>query len=406
MRIIYLHQYFTTPSMSGGTRSYEIGRRLVAAGHTVEMITSWREDSDVRDWRQERIEGMRVHWLPVPYSNSMGFVDRLRAFMRFAFGAGRYAATLEGDVIFATSTPLTIALPAVHAARKLGVPMVFEVRDLWPELPIAIGALKNPVLIQMARRLERHAYRNSARVVALSPGMAEGVIRGGVAPELVTVAPNSADLETFQRDPDAGLRFRRELGIPASKVLVGYTGTLGRINGVEYLVRLAAALRDDRRFHFLIVGDGLERAEIEALANAESVLGDNLTMLSSVPKSSMPAVLSGVDIATSLFVPLREMESNSANKFFDALASGCCVAINYGGWQAALIEDADCGLKLSVNIDEAARALQALIDRDGEFQRRGANARKLALERFSRDHIAGRVRAAIEDAVLTSSRNS
>lgn len=399
MKIIYLHQYFTTPSMSGGTRSYEIGRRLVAAGHSVDMITSWREGEDAGGWRQQDVEGMRVHWLPVPYSNSMRFVGRLRAFLRFAVGASRYAARMDADVIFATSTPLTIALPAVRAARKIGIPMVFEVRDLWPELPIAIGALNNPLLKLAARWLERYAYRNAARVVALSPGMADGVARGGVPRAHITVAPNSADLEAFERDADTGIQFRKDNGIPESKILVGYAGTLGRINGVDYLVRLAETLRDDERFHFLIIGDGLERPRVQALAESSGVLGDNLAMLGSVPKTAMPAVLSGVDIATSLFIPLPEMESNSANKFFDALAAGCCVAINYGGWQETLINDWHCGLRLPVDIDEAARTLQRFVEQDGALEACGENARKLASLEFSRDHIADRVREAIEDAV-------
>ena len=175
MRITYLHQYFNTPEMSGGTRSYEMARRLVAMGHEVNMITSWREDDGRKGWFETAEAGIKVHWLPVPYSNKMGFKERISAFFRFAWGAARKAASLPADVVFATSTPLTIALPGVYAARRQKAPMVFEVRDLWPELPIAIGALKNPFLQFMARQLELFAYRNSKAIVALSPGMRDGV---------------------------------------------------------------------------------------------------------------------------------------------------------------------------------------------------------------------------------------
>ena len=145
MRITYLHQYFNTPDMSGGTRSYEMARRLVARGHEVNMVTSWRTD-DGRKKPFETVEdGIRVQWLPVPYSNAMSYAQRLVAFGRFVVASTRRAAALPSDIVFATSTPLTIALPAVYAARRQRVPMVFEVRDLWPELPIAMGALRNPV---------------------------------------------------------------------------------------------------------------------------------------------------------------------------------------------------------------------------------------------------------------------
>ena len=138
MRILYLHQYFNTPDMTGGTRSYEMALRLVRAGHEVHMITSERTPGiDRRGWRVEDVHGITVHWLPVRYSNRMTFARRLVAFAEFAWGAGRRAASLDTDLVFATSTPLTIALPGVYAARHHRIPMVLEVRDLWPTVPIA-----------------------------------------------------------------------------------------------------------------------------------------------------------------------------------------------------------------------------------------------------------------------------
>ena len=167
------------PSMTGGTRSYEMARRLVEMGHEVNMVTSWREPDDRKHWFETSEAGIKVHWLPVPYSNRMGFYDRILAFLKFALRSSRLAAALDSDIVFATSTPLTIAIPAVFASYKRRVPMVFEVRDLWPEMPIAIGSLKNPFLVKAARFLEHWAYRHSSSVVALSPGMKSGVIRTG-----------------------------------------------------------------------------------------------------------------------------------------------------------------------------------------------------------------------------------
>ena len=144
MRIIYLHQYFNTPEMSGSTRSYEVGRRLVAAGHQVDIITSWREATAEAGWFTTEVSGMRVHWLPVKYSNRMNYFARIVAFFKFAVRAAGRAHGVRGDVVLATSTPLTIAIPAVYAARRLGIPMVFEVRDLWPDLPIADRCAEKP----------------------------------------------------------------------------------------------------------------------------------------------------------------------------------------------------------------------------------------------------------------------
>lgn len=406
MRIVYLHQYFNTPDRPGGTRSYEIGRRLVAAGHTVEMVTSWQEPSKMRDWFTTDVAGMRVHWLPVPYSNRMSHSARIRAFLKFAVGAARRAASLQGDVVFASSTPLTIAIPAVYAARRNGVPMVFEIRDLWPELPIALGVLKNPFTKWAARQLERFAYRNAARIVALSPAMAEGAVRTGYPEDRVTVVPNGSDLEFFRRDPIRGREFRRRLSIADDQIIVGYAGTLGRANGVSFLVQVAAALRDDDRFVFVIVGDGQEREAVSALAREQGVLSRNLHMLPPLPKAEMPIVLSAFDIATSLVVPIPEMEANSANKFFDALAAGCCVAINHGGWQASLLRQAGAGIQLTTDPKTAAEELKALANSPSSIKRAGVNARRLAEREFSRDDLVEKVQEVIIRAVEEDSLRS
>ena len=260
MRIIYLHQYFNTPAMSGGTRSYEMARRLVSLGHEVEMVTSWRQPTRESDWYVTHEAGINIHWMPVSYANSMRYADRMKAFSRFALRASRKAATLGGDVIFATSTPLTIALPAVYAARRSGIPMVFEVRDLWPELPIAMGALRDPLSRWAARRLERFAYRNAARIVALSPGMAEGVCRTGYPADRVTIIPNCADLEPFAPNPERARKFRKAHPELGAGPIILYAGTLGRINGVDYMAHLAASVKEtlpDARF--VIIGRGARK---------------------------------------------------------------------------------------------------------------------------------------------------
>ena len=169
MRIIYLHQYFVLPSQPGGTRSYEMARRLASFGHQVHMVTSDHASAPGRSprWEEREEAGIHVHRYPVPYSNAMSYSQRIRAFLQYASRSALRAAQLPGDVVFATSTPLTIALPGVYAARRQGIAMVFEVRDLWPDLPIAIGAITGRLPVTAARWLERFAYKNSAQIVAL-----------------------------------------------------------------------------------------------------------------------------------------------------------------------------------------------------------------------------------------------
>ncbi|MCL4191367.1 MAG: glycosyltransferase family 4 protein, partial [Thermoguttaceae bacterium] len=306
MRIIYLHQYFRTPAMSGGTRSYEMARRLVARGHEVHMITAG-ETGPRRGWTDTEEAGIRVHWCRVPYSNHMGFRARMIAFARFSWLAARKAASLDGDVIFATSTPLSIALPAIWAARRSRARMVFEVRDLWPEMPIAVGALKNPFTIAAARWLERMAYHNATHVVALSPGMKAGIVSTGYPEDKVSVIPNSCDVELFDVDPEVGRRFRREHAWLGDRPLVVYAGSLGFLNGVDYLARLAAVVgQRDSEIRFLVVGSGRQEESIRRAAQSLGVLDRTFFMLPSVPKAAMPAVYSAADIATSLFLDIPQ----------------------------------------------------------------------------------------------------
>jgi glycosyltransferase involved in cell wall biosynthesis len=275
--------------MTGGTRSYEMARRLVACGHDVQMITSDRSTSGGRGWRETEEAGIHVHWLSVPYSNHMGYLQRLRAFAHFALGASRRAVEVGGDLVFATSTPLTIALPAARAKRRLGVPMVFEVRDLWPTLPIAMGALRSGAAIRAARWLERHAYSNAQHIIALSPGMKAGIVDRGVVPEAVTVVPNSCDLEAFEVSPDVAVALRHRFEWLGSRPLVLYAGTLGRINGVEYLARIAAeTISLDPEVRFVVVGSGKEEEKVRRIADELGVLGRNFFMLPPLPKTTSP----------------------------------------------------------------------------------------------------------------------
>jgi len=385
--------------MSGGTRSYEMARRLVAGGHTVDMITS-RQVQSGGGWEVTDEDGIRVHWLPVEYNNRMGFSRRIRAFFEFAWAAGRRAASLDADVVFATSTPLTIALPAVYAARKLKVPMVFEVRDLWPELPIAVGALRNPLTKMAARWLESFAYRNATKLVALSPGMKDGIIRRGIVADRVEVVPNSCDNDLFNVPLSAGKAFRTEHGLPSDAPLVVYAGTLGQINGVEYIAELAARLATLKpEVRFLILGEGKREEAFKTRAQELGVLNRNLFMMPPVSKRNMPAVLSAANLALCTFVNLKQMWANSANKLFDALASGTPIAINYGGWQADFIRETGAGLVLPPeDLGLAAAEMAAFLGDSSRQRKAAAAARRLARDRFDRDQLA----ESLEKLLLTA----
>lgn len=402
MKIIYLHQYFKTPSMAGGTRSYEMARRLVSAGHEVHVVTS-RTDQPAHggSWSQEVIEGIQVHWLPVTYSNSMGFVKRLQAFFRFALKAGKYASSIKADVVFATSTPLTIAIPGVKAARAIGAPMVFEVRDLWPEIPIALGVLRSPVTQFFAKKLESWAYRNSNQIVGLSSGMCEGIVRTGYPRERVHLIPNSSDMELFSVPKTLGAEFRQARPWLEDRPLVVYAGTFGKVNGVGYLVEVAKhSLSLDPEVRFLAVGEGAEWSEVEQKAELEGVLNRNFFMEPAVTKAEMPALLNAATLTTSLVINNKALWHNSANKFFDSLAAGRPIFVNHGGWQAELLAKSGAGFQTPANDPAAAAELiVTFIKNPGAADAAGLAALKLARTEFDRARLANKLEHVLKLAV-------
>jgi glycosyltransferase involved in cell wall biosynthesis len=401
VRIVYIHQYYCNPGMTGGIRSYEQARRLVARGHTVHVITT-----DITPgrrelgWRETVDDGVHVHWFRIPYSNSMSYARRLRAFAEFMVLAAAKATRLKADLVFATSTPLTVAVPGVVAARLRRVPFVFEVRDLWPEVPIEMGALRNPLARRLAGALADFAYRNAREVVALSPGMAAGVAARRPSAR-ITMIPNAADLELFEAvRPEAVQRFRAEHRWLADRPLIVYTGALGAVNGVEYLVRAARRMRElDPGVQVLIVGHGKEWEQTRELAAGHGLLDRSVHMWEKVPKADLPVILGAATMSTSFVRPIRALWDNSANKFFDALAASRPIAINYGGWQADLIAETGAGLVLDPRDADEAGVLLAGHARDDEWLARArAAAHRLAVERFSRDRLFDRFEGVIDRA--------
>ena len=379
--------------MPGGTRSYEMARRLVAMGHEVNMITAWRVNDRRKGWFITDDSGINVHWLPVPYSNYMSYSQRLVSFVKFAWYAARKASSLQADIVFATSTPLTIALPAVYASYKHSVPMVFEVRDLWPELPIAIGALRHPVLINGAKYLEKWAYQHASSVVALSPGMKSGVVKAGYPSSNVAVIPNGSDNQDFQVNDANSEQFFKSNQLAKDRPLLIYTGTFGRMNGLGYAINLALELlRLGSDIQILLIGDGADRNDILCHAKEMNVLGKNIFIEDSKSKKQIAAIFSAATMASSLFIDLPEMQANSANKFFDALAAGKPIFLNYGGWMHDLVSKHDCGLAMwGKSIGEAAIALENAMHDPEWLRRAGCSARQLAENYFDRDKLAGQL---------------
>lgn len=390
MRIVYLHQYFVTPQMSGGTRSYEMARRLVARGNKVTMITADPKPSpgSCGKWRRENIDGIEVLWLGVPYDNSFSVLARLKAFASFAFRASWKALRTPGDVVFATSTPLTIAIPGIIGSVFRRRPMVFEVRDLWPDVPIALGFLTNPVMIWLARGMEWLAYHAAHHVVCLAPGMREHVVTRGIPTKRTSVIPNGCDMDEFRHSDDLREEGRSELGFSEEHKVVVFTGTLGKANGIDYLVDIAShAVGLMEQIRFVIIGDGAMRAPAEELARKHGLLGEHVYFLGKRPKHEMPKWLGAAEITLALFKGPKILWKDAVqNKFFDSLAAGRPVASNFDGWQSRIAEEYKIGITIDQDDAKAAaeKLVAALVD-DLWLENACATARTVGANRFARD---------------------
>lgn len=402
MRVLYFHQHFTTPDGTGGTRSYEFARALVEAGHQVTMVCGRSERSNLRlpwddvcRWHRGEIEGIDVIALPLSYSNRDGLAKRAWLFWRFAWQGIRLALKLDYDLLFATSTPLTAVLPgvAMRLARR-GKPFVFEVRDLWPELPRALG-MKNPVLLGAMSLLEWLGYHYAQACVGLSPGIVEGIRKRAPADRRIELVPNGCDLELFRPLPQK----RVELpGVAAGDFVAGFTGAHGIANGLDAVLDCAAVLkrlgRDDIKL--VLIGDGNQKDRLVARAEAEDL--DNVQFYAPVKKTEIARITASFDCGLMILANVEAFYfGTSPNKFFDYISSGIPVINNYPGWLAALIRENECGVALSPGDGEAfAHALIKLADNAEERKRMGRNARKLAEQEFSRELLAKRFLDVIE----------
>jgi glycosyltransferase involved in cell wall biosynthesis len=400
VKVLYIHQYFVEPTGTGGTRSYEFARRLVRDGDQVTMLTSTAflgpERITSSGVCRFQIDGISVIALPIRYENSFGPARRILAFTRFALASVWHAARQERpDIIFATSTPLTVIVPALAARLRHRRPIVFEVRDLWPSIPIAMGYLKSGIARSTARGLERLAYRSARSIIALSPGMAAGVRQVRGSDTHVTVIPNSSDLELFgSADLKLEVPGWPDLG---GRPTVTYAGTLGTANDISWLVEVACCLASDDDLAVVILGDGKDRETVEALARTRGVLGSRLFLLHPVSKLEMATVLARTTVALCLFADEPLLETTSPNKFFDALSAARPIAINYGGWQEQLLSEHRCGIRLSRDHTTAAHQLSRYVRAVDETD--GAAAQTLARESFSREVLYQRLRSVLEDSL-------
>ncbi|MFD1166478.1 glycosyltransferase family 4 protein [Sphingobacterium daejeonense] len=392
MRILYLHQYFKKPTENGGTRSYDLATSFLKLGYDVNMITttSEKKSKNSKRWEVEEVDGIIVHYLYLPYENSFSFLKRIMIFLQFMYFSSIKLLQLKGDMVLATSTPLTIGIPAILKKIIHKTPYIFEVRDVWPEAVVAIGAIKNQIALSALKKLEYVIYKNAKFIVPLSIDMKSSILNR--YPEfnfkILEVIENIAEVNRFKpvyHENDLKLLSLENLIGFNPLVSILYAGTFGKVNHIEYVIELAKkVLTQDRNIVFLLLGSGSEKELLIKYANDLGVLNKNLFFLRPVNKDELPILYSQITIGSSFVAPIKELWANSANKFFDTLASGHPILINHLGWQAKKISENGIGYVLPPDINEVdVKSFVSYLNNEDELKLSGIRAREIAEKNYS-----------------------
>jgi len=397
MRVLYFHQHFTTPKGSGGTRSYEMAKTLLARGHEVIMVcgsyagghTGLTSAFENR-MRRGLVDGIDVIELELAYSNKDGFLKRTATFLRFALTSVRIAMTESYDLLFATTTPLTAGIPGILARWIRRKPFVFEVRDLWPELPKAMGVIRNPIILQAMSILEWASYHSANRLIGLSSGIVEGIKHRGVAAEKICLVPNGCDLDLFQESATEAVR---PPGVEPDDLFAVFTGTHGIANGLSAVLDAAAVLKarnQERGIKLVLIGDGREKADLIRRANREGL--NSVLFLNPVNKLTLSGYVRAADLGLQILANVPAFYyGTSPNKFFDYLATGLPVLCNYPGWVSDLIQEYQCGfVSRPADPEDFANQLIRAREMKAQLPRLGQNALRLAQEQFDRKKLAAR----------------
>ena len=394
MHIAVLNQHHNTPDCPATSRHYTYLQYL-AKKHRVSLVASdaWRRTclADKHTWVPE---GVELHESHVPYENRMGVAKRLKSFVGFAGSAFKMTMQLQRpDVIWAVSTPLTTPWVAAQVARLRGVPWVFEVQDLWPSFPIAMGAVKNKWMQRRLYKLEKSLYRSASHIITLSPDMTDYVAGLGISRKKITTNYNGTNLEmvdAVQPEDVEALRQKYQL---QGKQVVLYAGTYGRANDMPTMLQVIESLAGEQQIRFVFAGAGYYEPQLEELAQRVP----NLLLLPPQPRTEIFKLFKLADLSVVSFNNLPVLAVNSPAKMYDSLASGTSVLVTNAGWTKAFLEENSCGWFAPAEDPTAiAQAIKELLAQPQELQAAGARGAAIARKLFDRQQLVLQVEEVLE----------
>jgi len=393
MKVLYFHQYFSTPEGSAGIRSYQMAKSLVKQGHEVTVVcgshrlaTTGLSSPFVGGCRSGCIDGINVIEFEIPYSNHESLTKRSWIFLKFMTRSIMLSMTRGYDIVCCSSTPLTVGVPGVFARWLRRKPFVFEVRDLWPELPRAMGVIRSPFVLLALSFLEWVCYRSAHRLIGLSPGIVEGIRKKGVSKENVLLSPNGCDLDIFE----ANSFYWRPKEVSPTDFLAVFAGAHGHANGLNALLDAAVILkrRGQKDIKIIMVGDGKLKPQLQERAKRCGLT--NVIFHNPIEKEKLARLMSASNLGLQILANVPEFYyGTSPNKFFDYIAAGLPVVVNYPGWLADLIEENNCGFVVPPNNPNAlADALEGAMLNHSLLSEMSGRAKVLAKESFDRNQLA------------------
>src|SRR5512133_3031208 len=401
MHILIVHQAFAALDEAGGTRHHELARYLVERGHQVTIIASpvsyltGKSRPGGSHWvnRQDIEPGITILRTYTYSALHKSFVHRVFSFLSFMVSSFLIGLRVPHvDLVWGTSPPIFQGVTAWLLARFKRVPVLFEVRDLWPAFAIAVGVLRNPLLIKATQWLERFLYRHADRVMVNSPGFIDHVLSRGA--HRVELIPNGAAPEMF--DPQADGQCFRETNHLDGKFIVMYAGAHGLSNDLEVVLQAACQLRDEPKIEFVFVGDGKEKVNLQK--QAADLQLENTCFLPPVAKDQMSDVFAASDACIAILKPLELYKTTYPNKVFDYMAAGRPVILAIDGVIRQVVEDAQAGIAVQPgNAAAMTDAVRQLASQPQQARRMGQAGREYIETHFNRRLLAEKLALLLED---------
>lgn len=402
MRIIFFSHYYPPEVNAPAPRTSDPARIGARPGHDVTIVTCTPNHPDGEAypgyanklWQEETIDGVKVVRVWTFLAANEGFALRALNYASYMFSACQALLKLKRpDVIVSTSPQFFCGLAGLIAQAYWKRPWALEVRDLWPESIVTVGAMGKGKLIEALERIESLAYRRANKIISVTDSFVPHIAARGGANKVVVIK-NGANLELFTpSNDDGGLRAR--LGLEG-RFIGAYVGTLGMAHGLDTILQAAALLRDDPRIAFLLVGGGAEREQLER-RKAEMAL-DNVVLLGQQPKDSMPRIWAATDVSLILLRRNDLFKKVLPSKMFEAMAMRRPIILGVEGEAQELLREAGAAISITPeSAEELAAAMKKLADDRSLGEKLGASGCAFVNEHYNRTKLAAQYIEALEE---------